>query len=191
MNEPLRKTLADAVSFLQAKGVPYALIGGLAVSLRGQPRMTADVDLVIAVDIEQARALADSLPSSSFRPLFDDFIEVLETAFLLPLRHRVTNVKVDIAIGLSGFERQAVARAEILQLAGTPVSVATAEDLLIMKVLAGRPQDEQDLYGLVLAQGNRLDWEYCLSLASDLGQAIGQDLVSRVRSLRADHEAQP
>jgi len=191
VNEPLRITLADAVSFLQAKGAPYALIGGLAVSLRGQPRMTADVDLVIAVDIKQARALADSLTNSNFRPLFDDYVEVLETAFLLPLRHRATNVKVDIAIGLSGFERLAVARAEILLLAGTPVSVATAEDLLIMKVLAGRPQDEQDLYGLVIAQGNHLDWEYCLSLASDLGQAIGQDLVSRVRSLRADHEAQP
>jgi hypothetical protein len=51
--------------------------------------------------------------------------------------------------------------------------------------LAGRPQDEQDLHGLVIAQGGRLDWDYCLKLAVDLGEALGQDLVGRIGALRA------
>lgn len=184
MNEPLRTTLADAASFLQAEGISYALIGGLAISIRGQPRMTADVDVLIAADIKRALALAAALPQSSFRPLFEDVEEVITRAFLLPLRHRSTNVKVDIAIGLSGFERQAVGRAEPLELAGCTVPVASAEDLLIMKILAGRPQDEQDIRGLLIAQGDQLDWEYCLHLAADLGEAVGQDLAGRVRTLR-------
>jgi hypothetical protein len=65
------------------------------------------------------------------------------------------------------------------------VTVASAEDLIIMKVVAGRPQDQQDLVGLVKAQGETLDWDYCERTAADLGQVIEQDLVTRVRELRA------
>lgn len=184
MNQPLQITLADAASFLQSQGVPYALVGGLAASLRGQPRVTADVDIVISADVDRALELVVALEDSNFRPLFDNVSDVVKQSFLLPLRHRTANIKVDIAVGLSGFERQTVARAEPVELAGATIFVATAEDLLIMKVLAGRPQDEQDLTGIVMAQGAALDWAYCLGVAADLGKAIDQDLVSRVRSLR-------
>jgi hypothetical protein len=185
VNEPLQTTLADAASFLRIEGIPYALIGGLATSIRGEPRLTADVDLVIDAEIDRALALVGSLPQSPFRPLFEDVYDVITRAFLLPLRHRSTNIKVDIAIGLSGFERQTVARAEAIEIAGCMVPVARAEDLLIMKVLAGRPQDAQDVQGLVIAQGDSLDWDYCLRVASDLGEAIGHDLAARVSELRS------
>ena len=184
MSEPLRETLTDIVNLLQREGIAYALVGGLAASLRGQPRVTADVDLVIAADIERALELVGSLEESAFRPLFDNVGEIVERAFLLPLRHRTTNVKVDLAIGMSGFEQQALTRAEPLVFAGSTVMVATSEDLVLMKILAGRPQDEQDLQGIVAAQGDRLDWEYCLKVATDLGEAIGQDLIGRVQALR-------
>jgi predicted nucleotidyltransferase len=184
VNEPLRTTLADAVNLLQAEKVRYALIGGLAVSLRGRPRVTVDVDMVIAADVPRALALAAALDGTSFRPLFDDVSEVVQKAFILPLRHRATGVKVDMAVGLSGFEQQAIARAEYLDIAGTHVSVATAEDLVIMKLLAGRPRDEEDLRGLVIAQGGQMDWDYCHDLAAKLGEAVGQDLVGRLGTFR-------
>jgi hypothetical protein len=184
VNEPLRTTLADAVTLLSSRGISYALIGGLAASLRGQPRVTADVDMVIAVDVAAALDLAATLGGSPFMPLFDDVTEVIQRAFILPLRHRATGVKVDLAIGLSGFERQVIARANVEALASQSVSVATAEDLVIMKVLAGRPQDDQDVEGMLIAQADKLDWGYCLQVAGELGVAIGQDLVQRINSFR-------
>lgn len=45
VNDPLQKTLAAAAGFLVTEGIAYALIGGMAASLRGQMRTTADVDL--------------------------------------------------------------------------------------------------------------------------------------------------
>ena len=184
MNEPLRMALADATQWLRLQGVDYILVGGLAVAAHGQPRATADVDLMIAVDISRALLLVEDLATSPFRPLFDDIAKVVEASFILPLRHRTTNVKVDIAIGLSGFERQAISRAQQLELLGVTLPVATPEDLIIMKVLAGRAQDDQDVRGLAIAQGNRLDWEYCQQVGNELGEAIGQDLASRIRILR-------
>jgi hypothetical protein len=184
MHEPLKETLVDAVKFLDAERVPYALIGGLAVSLRGQPRVTADVDLVILADVPRSLSLVQGLEQTKFKPLFDRISEVVERTFILPLRHRTTNVKVDLALGLSGFEQQVLSRANRISIAGVEIAVATAEDLLIMKLLAGRPKDDQDIQGLVIAQGKELDWDYCLQLAVNLGEAVGEDLETRLRLLQ-------
>jgi hypothetical protein len=184
VNEPLRITLSDAERFLVSHQVPHALIGGLAVSLRGQPRLTADVDIVVAVDLDRALELIAVLDTSDFRPLFEDVAEVVQRSFILPLRHRSTHVKVDLSIGLSGFEKRAVARAEICHVAGILIPVATTEDLLIMKSLAARPRDDQDLEGLVIAQGDSLDWGYCEQTAAELGEALGIDLAAKIRQLR-------
>ena len=122
------------------------------------------------------------LDRTNFRPLFDNVTEVVERSFILPLRHRSTNVKVDLALGLSGFEQRAISRAEPLDAAGRTVSVVTAEDLLVMKVLAGRPHDEQDARGIVIAQRDRLDWEYCLEAARELGEALAKIWLGRFAS---------
>lgn len=184
MNEPLQQTLVDIARLLELEGIQYALIGGLAASILGQPRVTADVDLVILADVERSLRLAASLDATAFRPLFPDVSDVVEKAFILPLRHRVTNVKVDLAIGLSGFEQQVVRRAKATNMGAARVTVATPEDLLLMKALAGRAQDDQDIQGLLIVQGARVDWDYCLALAADLGEALGQDLVGRIAALR-------
>ncbi|QDT76250.1 DUF6036 family nucleotidyltransferase [Lacipirellula limnantheis] len=180
----LQITLLEAVRWLESRDIRYALIGGLATSLRGQARVTADVDLVIATDLPEALALVNELPQTAFAPLFDNVADVVQRAFILPLRHRVTGVKVDVAIGLSGFEQLAVSRAEPIELFSHPVATATTEDLLIMKTLAGRPQDDQDLRGLLIAQRDHIDWKYCLQTAADLGDAVGQDLAGRLQRLR-------
>ena len=73
---------------------------------------------------------------------------------------------------MSGFREQIVSRATKLSIANREVYVATAEDLVLMKVLAGRPQDDQDIQGITAIQGSRLDWDYCLAVAEQLDQAL-------------------
>jgi hypothetical protein len=84
----------------------------------------------------------------------------------------------------SGFEKKLIGRAESLDISGTMVSVVTSEDLRVMKILAGRPQDTQDARGIVAAQSQPLDWDYCMNIARELGEALNQDLVGPIRSLR-------
>jgi hypothetical protein len=184
VNEPLETTLADIVTFLERNRLPFALIGGQASSLRGEERVTADIDLIVLVEIDQALALLPEFAATNFRPLFADVAEVIQRAFILPLRHQLTQIKVDLAIALSGFERQAIARAERLVFAGCRVPVATAEDLIIMKALAGRPRDDDDVRGMFVAQGDRLDWNYCQNMADELGRSIDVDLLRRITELR-------
>lgn len=61
MDKPLQTTLADVIRFLNESQVSYAMIGGLAASLRGEPRVTADVDLVLGVDVDRALELVVKL----------------------------------------------------------------------------------------------------------------------------------
>lgn len=185
MEPLLRETLADALSWLNREQCAVAVIGGLAVALRGQPRMTVDVDVMIAADVDAALALVAGLERSPFEPLFAGVDEVVRRAFILPLRHRRTGVRLDVAVGMSGFERQALERAQLVPLGGLDVPVVAVEDLLVMKALAGRPQDEQDIRGIVAIRGREIDWNRCLATARDLGAAIDVDIASRLEAHRA------
>ena len=186
MEPALWPTLADAAKVLEARGIRFALIGGLAVSLRGQPRMTVDVDLVILADVDQALRLVQELDSTPFEPLFPGVEDVVARSYILPLRHRATGIRVDVAIGMSGFEQQAVLRATQVMIGDVRVPVVAVEDLLVMKALAGRPQDEQDIRGLVAAQRDAIDWPACLDVATKLGEAIDLDVASRLRAARGE-----
>lgn len=184
MEPALWPTLADAARVFEARGIPFAVIGGLAVSLRGQPRMTVDVDLVIIADVDRALRLVAEIAATPFEPLFPGVEEVVARSFILPLRHRTTGIRVDVAIGMSGFEQQAVGRAAPVTIGDVRVPVVAIEDLLVMKALAGRPQDEQDIHGLIAAQRDAIDWPACLALARRLGEAVDVDVAGRLLAAR-------
>lgn len=184
MDPSLWPTLADAASMLESRGIACAVIGGLAVSLRGQPRMTIDVDLVIKAEVEDALRLVRDLEATQFEPLFSGVEEVVSTAFILPLRHRMTGVRLDLAVGVSGFERDAIARATTVAVGQTTVPVVTVEDLLVMKALAGRPQDDLDIRGLIGLHREEIDWNHCLAVATALGEAVDLDVAGRLRAAR-------
>lgn len=184
MDPRLWPTLADAVSMLESRSIACALIGGLAVSLRGQPRMTVDVDMVIAADLDVAASLVRDLDDTPFMPLFPEVEDVVNTAFILPLRHRATGIRLDLALGMSGFERDAIGRATKVIVGAGQVPVVVVEDLLVMKALAGRPQDDIDIRGLIGLHRERIDWERCLHVATALGDAVDIDVAGRLRTAR-------
>lgn len=184
MDTRLRQTLIDAVDALESRGIACALIGGLAVSLRGQPRMTLDVDLVIHAEIADALGLVGDLSQTAFMPLFPGVEDVVKKAFILPLRHRTTGIRVDLAIGMSGFERHAIERATRMTVGVSAIPVVTVEDLLVMKALAGRPQDDEDIHGIVALHGESIDWKGCLETAVKLGHAIDVDIAGRLEAAR-------
>lgn len=187
MHEHLTSALADAADFLQSRAIPFAVIGGIASSVRGEPRVTSDVDLVIGVDVARALELLHSLGDSPFEPLFSGAEEVVERSFILPVKHRASGVRVDMAIGLSGFEKDAIARAEIVNI-GSKIAapVASIEDLLVMKILAGRSRDMDDARSLVSLRFNQIDWAYVEQTAQELGDTIGMDLAATLRQLATD-----
>jgi hypothetical protein len=186
MHEVIRRTLLDLAELLSAHEVPFVVVGGIAVALRGEPRFTADIDVIVGIDQQKALGLLPSLSRSPFETLVPSVEDIVTEAFMLPLRHRTTQVPVDISVGLSGFERQVIARATEESIEGLSIPVATAEDVLLMKMLAARPRDVEDAKGVVARRGHDIDWRYVVRTARDLQDALGQDMVAPVQRLRGE-----
>ena len=187
MDEAIQSTLARITTALAEQKIQHALVGGLAASVRGRTRVTEDIDLVIDCDIETAISLIERLGESNFHPFFPDVAKVVRECCILPLEDAQTGVKIDLAIGISGFEKMLVNRATAMQFAEISINVVTVEDLVIMKALAGRAQDEQDIRGILVSRGPSMDWTYCLKIAAELQAALSVDLVAKISTLKKKH----
>jgi predicted nucleotidyltransferase len=162
-SEPLSRiqsTLHRAARDLDDLGRRWALVGGLAVSARTEPRFTRDIDLVVAVEGDRdAERLVHDLQSRGYRVRTiaeQEAVARLATARLVPGGEDDAGVVVDVLFASSGIEAEIVARAEVLAIGpDLRVPVAAIGHLIALKVLsrddAVRPLDRADLVALVRA----------------------------------------
>ena len=174
---PQFETAWQLHSFLSQHRIPYVIIGGIAVQRWGQPRLTRDVDITIL--------LPPGNEDAGLREIVAAFPARIEDAVAFALEHRVLPVEVpggseaDISLGLPAYEEHAIARAVPYDLGdGREVRLCSAEDLIIHKALAGRPQDVLDIEGIVVRQGAVLDIAYVRRWLRELAQFAGDPAVA-------------
>lgn len=142
---------------LLRESVAFALVGGLAVSARTEPRFTRDIDLAVAASTDAAAEdLTRQLVRAGWRIdaiTEQQAVDRLATVRLEPPSTLRTAAVVDLLFASSGIESELVRDAESLEvLPGVVVPVATVAGLMVLKALAAspaRPQDEVDLTALV------------------------------------------
>lgn len=162
--EAVLRSVALDLADLQLR---WALVGGLAVSARTEPRFTRDIDLVIAVtgdrDAEQA---VHALQRRGYRVhalVEQEAAGRLATARLLPQGEDDAGMVLDVLFASSGIEPEIADAAEPLEiLPGLQIPVATLGHLVALKLLSRdprtRPQDQVDLVQLLrVARGSDLD----------------------------------
>ena len=147
--------LRIAAGDLNAVGARWALIGGLAVGYRTEPRFTKDVDFAVAVAGQpEADGVVFRLRSRGYHPgqIFEqDYVEQTSTVRLVSTRGR-SDVIVDLLFASSGIENEIVAAAGLVEVfPRLRVPVATIGHLIAMKALADRGQDRTDLGYLIPA----------------------------------------
>lgn len=148
----LRRTAVDLAELDQ----PWALIGGLAVSVRAEPRTTRDVDVMVAISSDpDAERLIFQLQQRGYRVMA--ILEQKAAARLATARLQApmqASVIVDLLFASTGVEADVVSNAEPTEvLPGLVIPVATTGDLMALKVLARddrqRPQDWDDIRALL------------------------------------------
>jgi hypothetical protein len=141
--KPALKAAVQAVgAALSDLPVPGMLIGGIAVIARGVPRLTRDVDATVAGGAIGLTDMLDRLRAYDLSPRIEDAVEFAAVNQVLLLRHDPSGVDVDISIAWLPFELEAITASEPLELAGARIPVARAEDLIVYKAIAFRPQDQ-------------------------------------------------
>lgn len=184
----------QAAKDLEQAELEFALVGGLAVSARGAPRFTADVDFAVSGD-EAAEAAVFRMRQLGYTvqtTIEEKHSGRLSTARLVgPMRPRVV---VDLLFDACGVESEVVALATMTTLVpGVQVPVARTGHLLAMKVLAlddkRRPQDRMDLAALLPLSDSK---ERALARATltriqALGKGRGKKLKATFDRLAAAH----
>ena len=182
-NDPLG-LLGDVAAILEQGARRFALVGGLAVSLRAEVRFTRDVDLAVAVtDDRDAENLIFTMHAAGYTPTTT--VEQEARGRLAAARLRAPGgMMVDLMFASTGIETEIIDRALPVALPGTGyIAVARAEELLAMKILSmadDRPQDRLDVRSL-LAFTPAMDVQSVrdtLELITARGYHRGKDLVA-------------
>ena len=139
-----------------AIGLRACVIGGVALQRWGEPRFTADADLSVLVELgDEARvteALLARLPAR-----IDDAADFAARTRVILARSQ-QGVGIDIALAGLPFEARVIQRSTLWSLeGGTSLRTCSAEDLLAMKVFAGRDKDWADVTSILERQGNKLN----------------------------------
>lgn len=164
----------------QELDVRWYVFGAQAAILYGVPRMTADLDVTIEPpDRGRLEAVFEAHHLEIAVEQTEDFLRVTP---VIPVIHRPTGIPIDIVVGHSGLEASFFERASLIEMSGKIVPVIRIEDLVIAKVLAGRPKDLQDVRHLLRVQ---LDDAYVVKVLKLVEEALGQsDLVAEFEQLR-------
>ncbi|MCC7385567.1 MAG: nucleotidyl transferase AbiEii/AbiGii toxin family protein [Deltaproteobacteria bacterium] len=191
MKRGLARALVRVSEDLDRIGRPYALVGGLAVSARCEPRFTRDIDLAVAVDTDaSAERFVANLGYAIESTVEHSAVSRLATVRLRGPGGRTAPI-VDLLFASSGIEREICDHAEELEIVrGVRLRVACASDLIALKILSEADRREQDRVDLVhlLRHASAEDLaraESALELIARRGFARGKDLTARLAHFRA------
>jgi Nucleotidyl transferase AbiEii toxin, Type IV TA system len=188
----LARALTKINSELRGFGKSFALVGGLAVTLRTEPRFTQDADLAVSVTTDsEAEALVGALRQVGYE--LKAVVEQEATGRMATVRLTGTGrFIVDLLFASSGIEPEIVAAATTLAvLPGLTMPVASVGHLIAMKLLSTderRPNDRADLVQLA-AVATKEDWTVAsqsVELISQRGYSRGRDLLVGLRALHRE-----
>jgi hypothetical protein len=148
---PLLAVLRDLVAWFKAGKVQGVVIGGLAASLLGRPRLTRDVDALVLVNENHWAEFLGEGAKHGFIPRRDDVLAFARETQVFLVRHQQSGIDVDVILGALPFEKEAVARATWVDIGGIQAPLPLPEDLIVMKAVAHRPQDLADIEAILAA----------------------------------------
>ncbi len=143
---------------LEAAKIRYMLVGGLAMNLHGVPRATMDVDLVLALDVQNLKsflALADALQLKPVAPVsLGGLLDPVqrkkwtEEKYMIAFALRPPDIQgptVDVLIDPPMDIEKVLTRVIWRDVQGVRIPLISVEDLIQLKEKSNRLQDRSDI----------------------------------------------
>ncbi len=148
----------DLFRELEACKVRYLLVGGLAMNLHGVPRMTMDVDIILAMDEPNLQAFLKAANHLGLQPVApvkkEDLLSPSARKSWVVEKHMVAfalrpldpaGPTIDVLIDPPIDIAKALKHAETKVAKGVRIPLASIEDMITLKRVAGRKQDDDDI----------------------------------------------
>jgi len=170
--------LTQVAARLNALGIPYAVIGGLAASFHGVVRSSLDADVVVSVTNRKATVtrLIRDLEEAGWRVVEREGGSEDPVASVIAVSDEYSN-RVDILTGIRGMAGDFDSRTLSASLFGESLRIIALEDFIAMKVFAGGPQDLADARAALQVSSSALDVPLLDRLAAGYGRSVVRSLT--------------
>ena len=146
---PPEATLSALVDWLRSEDVSGLIIGGIAASLLGRPRLTRDVDVLILLEEPYWERFLNAGARFGFLARIKDVLVFARQSRVFLVHHKPSGVDVDISLAGLPFEKESIAQVRWTKVGKLSLPLPTPENLIIMKAVAHRPQDMADIKALL------------------------------------------
>lgn len=158
--------------WLEAVAVPGAIIGGVAASVLGRPRLTEDIDVLVLIGRQRWPAFLEAGRKFGLAPRIDDALDFAEESRVLLMLHEPSGVPIDVVLGAMSLENEIVRGAKRVEIAGVPIALPAPEAIVVMKAIARRARDIADIEGILEAH-DQLDLDWVRARLVEFDQALG------------------
>jgi predicted nucleotidyltransferase len=180
----LTDVIHDLATLFDRLSLPYAIMGGIAVRAYGLPRPTYDVDFTLAVPRDRLRDLFTAVAELGYSvptAYEGGWVDQVGGMPLVKIRLYLDGkgIDADVFLAETAFQQEVIARRVTCDVEGQRVSLVTAEDLILFKLIANRPRDLIDVQDVLFIQGD-LDEDYMrrwaaeLNVTTKLGEALSE-----------------
>jgi hypothetical protein len=185
MRSPVADAIAALAAVVQRLGVRWYLFGAQAALLYGAARVTADVDITVELGAREPEDLIRAFRKAGFGIRVRDARGFVATTRVLPLVHRRSAMPIDVVLAGPGLEELFFTRRRRRVVEGVRVPVASPEDIIVMKIIAGRAKDMDDVTGILAAQ-RKLNVDLVVATLASVERALDTtDLRRRFEELFA------
>jgi hypothetical protein len=154
--QPAAVELLGALAPVATRWGRWYVFGAQAVVVYGVPRLSADVDVTLALTPDTPDRFAQDMQTAGFSLRVND-PDFVQRTRVMPFVHVATGMPLDVVLAGSGLEEEFLDRAVPTDVGGTRVPMIDRTDLIIAKILAGRPKDLDDARALWLLHGSEMD----------------------------------
>ena len=168
---------------LKKGAIPYMVIGGQAVLLYGEPRLTRDIDITLGMGVNGLDKIKKIIKAIGLKILVEKEKEFVEQNMVLPTLDKKSGLRVDFIFSFSPYERQAIERGKDIKLGRTLVKFASLEDVVIHKVIAGRARDLEDVRSILL-KNPKYNLNYIKKWFKEFDQSLGENFLKVFREIK-------
>lgn len=177
--------LIKVIRILNTRPVPYMLTGSIVSSIQGEPRSTHDIDIVISIDIADARFIAEAFPEEEFYCDSESIRDAILHKSMFNIIDLTEGDKIDFwLLTDEEFDRSRFSRKHKMPLLGEDIWLSSPEDTILAKLRwsklsGGSRKHFIDALKVYEIQYPRLDLNYLADWVKRLGVS---DLFSEMKA---------
>jgi predicted nucleotidyltransferase len=161
---------------LTKNNIPYMVIGGQAVLIYGEPRLTKDIDITLGIGCEKLEKVRLIVEKLRLKVLVDNIEDFAKQTMVFPAMDDKSGIRIDFILSFSFYEKQAIERAKKIKLANYFIKFASLEDLIIHKIIANRGRDIEDIKSILL-KNSHYDRKYIIKWLNKFDNSLNGNFL--------------